>query len=140
MILIPRQVITRSKNVVARIQTDGSYSYKTRISRTAAILILDNTSQYMFMKTYCNHMNSMESEWASLVDGLEYSTKKGLKYLIVENDCLPVITSIVMKKPPKNALFLEYYNYFNSLTSAYKWLGIRWIPREMNRADQLFRF
>ena len=125
---------------VARIQTDGSYSYKTGISRTAAILTVDSR-ETRYIKTYFpkEHMNSMESEWASLVDGLEYSEKKDIKCLIMENDCLPIISTIVLKKAPTNPLFLDYYKYFNSLTVNYKWLGIRWIPREMNRADELFR-
>ena len=84
-------------------------------------------------------MNSMESEWASLVDGLEYSQNKGIKCLTIENDCLPVVRSIILKAPPKNPRFLDYYKSFYSLTTAYTWLGIRWIPREMNRADSLFR-
>ena len=123
---------------VARIQTDGSYSYKTGISRTAAILTV-GSSETRYIKTYVDHMNSMESEWASLVDGLEYSNKKSLKCLIMENDCLPIISSIVLNKAPTNPIFLDYYKYFNSLTTGYKWLGIRWIPREINQADDLFR-
>ena len=124
----------------SRLQTDGSYSYKTNISRTAAILTINNL-EYKFIKTYSDHKNSMESEWASLIDGLEYSQRKGIKTLAVENDCLPVIISIVTKTPPKNnILFLEYYRYFYELTRYnYKWLGIRWIPREYNYADDLFR-
>jgi len=143
MIRVPSQIFTLIKKPIVRakpalIQTDGSYSYKTSISRTAAILTVNN-NEYKYIKTYFDHMNSMESEWASLVDGLEYSQKKGIKTLTIENDCLPIISSIVLSKPPKNPLFLDYYMYFNSLTTRYICLGIRWIPREMNRADELFR-
>ena len=141
MIRVPSQIFTLvNKSIVrskpALIQTDGSYSYKTSISRTASILTVNN-DEYKYIKTYFDHMNSMESEWASLVDGLEYSQNKGIKSLVLENDCLPIISSIVLSKPPKNPLFLDYYIYFNSLTIRYTWLGIRWIPREMNRADEL---
>ena len=128
------------RSAPARIQTDGSYSYKTGISRTAAILTVDS-KEFRYMKLYFpnEHMNSTESEWASLLDGLHYSENKGITCLALENDCMPVISSIVFKKPPTNPLFLEYYKYFNSRTTGYTWLGIRWIPREMNRADDIFR-
>jgi ribonuclease HI len=122
----------------SRIQTDGSYNYKTKVSRTATILTINNLD-YNNIKVYYDHTNSMESEWASLIDGLEYSQKNNIKSLAIENDCLPVIRSIITENPPKNIRFLEYYKYFNSLRNNYKWLGIRWIPRELNRADDLFR-
>ena len=132
--MIPNEFFTLVKkntsiiSPIAQIRTNGSYSYKTKISRTVAILSM-GSRQSRFTKTYFDHMNSMESEWASLVDALEYSQKKGIKSLALENSCLPIISSIVLSKPPKNSLFFDYYNYFNSLTNYYNWLGIRWIPR-----------
>jgi len=122
------------------LQTDGSFHYKTQISRTAAILTTDKRVEYKFIKTYFDHINSTESEWVSLIDGVEYSQKKDIDSLAVENDCLPIVSTIILERPPKNLLYLDYYRHFNSLVNyRYKWFGIRWIPRELNRADGLFR-
>lgn len=127
------------------LQTDGSYEYKTQISRTAAILTNHIGIKSTFVNTYLDHTNSYETEWQSLIDGVEYSQMKvldfNIKALAIENDCLPIVTSIIQQNPPKKQLYLEYYKYFNNLYSVshYMWFGIRWIPRELNKADDLFR-
>ena len=82
----------------------------------------------------------MESEWASITDSLEYVLKKKEKSAQLENDCQPVINSIINKVSPKNPLFLQYYKHFDYVINGYfDWFAIRWIPRGLNKADDLFR-
>lgn len=96
----------------AHIQCDGSYNPKTNISRTALILTNTEGVKYTYIKTYFNHENSMESEWASITDSLEYAIQKKHKSLALENDCDPVIKTIINKTPPKTPYF---YNTTSTL-------------------------
>jgi hypothetical protein len=84
-------------------------------------------------------MNSTQSEWCSILDGILFSKRKDQGSIQLENDCLGVVQALLRKKPPRDEL-LAYFH-----TSIYKELkeldhfGIRWIPREINKADELFR-
>jgi ribonuclease HI len=121
---------------VGHIQTDGSFS---SISRTAVILRTKNHEDYTLCKTYFNHKHSMESEWCSILDGIQYAIKKDEGSIELENDCMPVVKSIIQKKIPNNSLLAFYYTaVFNEIRDL-EYIGIRWIPRELNKADELFR-
>jgi len=123
-----------------QIQCDGSFNPKTDISRTALILTNSEGTKYTYIRTYFNHENSMESEWASITDSLEYALQKKHKSAALENDCQPVINSIINRVPPKNPLFLQYYKHFDYVIHCYfDWFALRWIPRGLNKADDLFR-
>ena len=124
--------------VVARVQTDGSYHVGQRLSRTAVILRADD--EWRLMKTYMEgeHINSTESEWASILDGIQFSIAKDQGALELENDNQGVIEALIKRRAKKEA---ERY-YLNAIleeSADLEWLGIRWIPRELNRADTLFR-
>jgi len=123
---------------VARVQTDGSYRHSTRLSRTAVILRADD--EWRLMKTYIEgeHENSTESEWASVLDGIQFSIAKDQGALELENDNQGVIEALIRRRAKKE---VERY-YLDAIleeSADLDWLGIRWIPRELNRADTLFR-
>jgi hypothetical protein len=120
---------------VAHVQTDGSY--KNNLSRTA-VIIRKNQINHSLCKTFFNHRNSTESEWQSIVDGLEYSIKREEKSITLENDNLGVINSLIQEKAP-NLLYSAYYFYSLDLIKSMDWVAVRWIPRELNKADKLFR-
>ena len=121
---------------VAQVQTDGSF---TSFSRTAVLLRTTSSEDYTLRCTYFDHMNSTQSEWCSILDGILFSKRKDQGSIQLENDCLGVVQALLRKKPPRDEL-LAYFH-----TSIYKELkeldhfGIRWIPREINKADELFR-
>ena len=123
---------------VARVQTDGSYQHALRLSRTAVILRADD--EWRLMKTYIEgeHANSTESEWASVLDGIQFSIAKDQGALELENDNQGVIEALIRRRAKKEVE--RYYLHTILEESAdLEWLGIRWIPRELNRADTLFR-
>jgi ribonuclease HI len=124
--------------LVAHVQTDGSYHHAQRLSRTAVILRADD--EWRLMKTYLEgeHANSTESEWASVLDGIQFSIAKDQGALELENDNQGVIEALVRRRAKKEVE--RYYLHTILEESAdLEWLGIRWIPRELNRADTLFR-
>jgi len=120
---------------VAHVQTDGSF--KNNISRTA-VIIRKNQINHSLCKTFFNHRNSTESEWQSIVDGLEYSIKREEKSITLENDNLGVVNSLIQEKAP-NLIYSAYYFYSLDLIKSMDWVAVRWIPRELNKADKLFR-
>ena len=122
---------------VALIQTDGSYKPSYKISRTAVLYINSENPQFS-IKTYFDHRNSYESEWQSIIDGIEYAIKKDDSAIELENDNLSVITCLINKTPPKNKYIKEYYYSTLELSKHLDLFSVRWIPREENKADELF--
>lgn len=120
---------------LAAIQTDGSF--RKNISRTA--VILDSIQgEETLVNTYFTHANSHESEWCSVLNGLEFSLKKKQLAVTLENDNQGVIQSLITQSPPKS-LYWPYYDAIFELMNEFDWVSMRWIPRERNKADRLFR-
>lgn len=131
--------ILLKSNEVTHIQTDGSFSlHNNNISRTAVILVKPTGSKHTLCTTYFDHVNSAESEWQSIVDGITYGIKKRSKSIELENDNLNIINCLIEKKRPL-PLYLDYYYHIFDLVKTLEWIGIRWIPRKLNKADDLFR-
>ena len=124
---------------VALVQTDGSFSTRfPELSRTAVILRTKDHIDYTLLDTYTDHWNSHESEWASVLNGIKFALKKDQGSVELENDCLPVIKHLINKRPPLKSYLAEYYSQILKEAKQMEYLGIRWIPRELNKADNLF--
>jgi ribonuclease HI len=123
------------------LQTDGSFNTLTRQSRVAMILKTeDGTREIKNMVAIPNCEDSTETEWASVSHGLLFAFSEGQSRITLENDNFSVISQLIMKdsKPKKD--YAKYMRYIILTTaSKYEWVGIRWIPREMNKADNLFQ-
>lgn len=125
---------------VALVQTDGSFSTQfTEISRTAVILRTPDALEYSLVDTYMDHWNSSEAEWASVLNGIQFALKKDQGAIELENDCMPVIKHLIHKKAPLKSYLAYYYSQIYKEAKTMEYLGIRWIPRELNKADDLFR-
>jgi ribonuclease HI len=120
---------------LAAIQTDGSF--RKDISRTAVILDTIQGEQFTLTNTFFTHSNSYESEWCSVLNGLEFALKKNQKAVTLENDNQAVIQSLITQRPPK--VLWPYYDAIYDLMNEFDWVSMRWIPREQNKADKLFR-
>ena len=121
---------------VARVQTDGSF---TSFSRTAVLLRTTTPEEYTLRSTYLDHVNSTQSEWCSILDGIIFSKRKDQGSIQLENDCLGVIQALLRNRPPRDELTAHFYTTIFKELRELDYFGIRWIPREMNKADQLFR-
>ena len=123
---------------LAFVQTDGSFS-RGNISRTAVILNTKDNIDYTLVNTYFDHKNSGESEWCSILNGLRCAQDKDQGSVELENDCLPIIRHLILRKPPIKGYLAEYYSAILKEVKNMDYIAVRWIPREMNRADRLFR-
>jgi len=125
---------------VAAVQTDGSFSTQfVDMSRTAVLLRTTDYVEYSLVDTYTDHWNSTESEWASVINGVRFALKKDQGSVELENDCLPVVKHLIFKRPPAKSYLADYYSAIFKEAKTMEYLGIRWIPRELNKADGLFR-
>jgi hypothetical protein len=125
-------------NSIGYVQTDGSFS-RGNVSRTAVILNTCDNVNYSLINTYFDHNNSNESEWCSVLNGIVYAQKKNQGSVELENDCLPVIKHLITRRPPTKSYLMEYYTAIFREVRHMEYLSIRWIPRELNKADDLFR-
>ena len=124
----------------ALVQTDGSFSSSyPKISRTAVILNTKMHEEWTLSTTYSNHKNSGEAEWCSVLDGIKYAIKKGQFAIELENDNLGVIQSLIHRNIPKTSSLSYYYLAIYKEITNLDYIGARWIPRELNKADELFR-
>lgn len=124
---------------VALVQTDGSFSSEFPMSRTAVLLRTPDAIEYSLVNTYTDHINSTEAEWASVYSGVEYALKKDQGSVELENDCLPVMKHLIFRKPPAKSYLADYYAAVLKEARKMEYLGVRWIPRELNKADEFFR-
>ena len=122
--------------IVAKVQTDGSYT--RRLQRIAAILTKPSHSirtEVMELRT----QNSTETEWASIAMGLHLALQNGEGAVGLENDNLSVIHSLMFDRKPLTHDYARHYrNEIFQIANKAEWAGVRWIPREINRADELF--
>jgi ribonuclease HI len=123
---------------MALVQTDGSFYHRVPLSRTAVILQAED--EWSLLKSYTEgeHKNSTESEWASILDGLVFSKSKDQGAVELENDNLGVINSLKTMKSKKD-MDRYYLHAIMKEAKAMEWVAVRWIPREQNMADRLFR-
>lgn len=123
--------------LVAHVQTDGSFT--PAIARTAVVLRTTAATEYTLATTYFDHRNSTHTEWHSVLDGIKYTIEKGDCSIELENDCLGVVKALIKQKKPLDKQSAHVYNAVSREIRSLDYFGIRWIPREMNKADELFR-
>ena len=124
--------------LLACVQTDGSRThFKSRVAMILTTRDLMNT--YKKMTEIPHTESSTETEWAAVSAGLEFAIQKGEFAIGIENDNLSVVGALITNK---QNLRNEYARYYRERILQYAaltlWTGIRWIPREINRADDLF--
>lgn len=123
--------------IVSYLQTDGSFHMKSKLSRVAFILKTP-TNEYAKMLEIQHATNSTETEWASIAYGIAYSFTRGHSVLAVENDNLGVVSAIITNANVKQDYARYYQHEIYKMAQQSLWLGLRWIPREENKADMLF--
>lgn len=125
----------------ALLQTDGKFYPKTGVSRVAMLLKAehgDTTTKNIIDITQCN--DSTETQWASVSRGLLFAIEQGERNITIENDNFGVVANLILRDNVLKQEYAKHYRYIIlNLASKTLWTGIRWIPREMNKADALLR-
>jgi hypothetical protein len=122
------------------VQTDGSYVPNRKEARTG--LIFTNAAGTATLRNlrYINAKNATETEWASVEFGIKFALAHEEAAFGVENDCLSVINGLIHADTPLRHEYARHYRAsILELARQAEWVGVRWIPREDNQADKLFR-
>lgn len=135
----------RRSFVPSLVQTDGSF-YSGKRSGFVAALLHHNDNIYKQTVWLETAEDSCETEWASVYNGIIFSLNKQATQIHIENDNLGVVESLIattISPKQKKRREKEYATYYRhailSLVKQTNYAAIRWIPREQNRADDLFR-
>jgi hypothetical protein len=120
----------------ALLQTDGSFRTDLNLSRTACILTVE-TVDYKRMASYFDHRSHIESEWCSILDGLYFAASNDQGSVDLENDNQAVVNCILRGRTPYR--YADYFWAIRDSINTMDYVGLRWIPRELNKSDELFR-
>ena len=125
---------------LTRVQTDGSFGRAHGGGRIAAVITeSDGTRGAAQMVPAPRARSSMEAEWASVEFGLRMALENDYEAVGIENDCLGVVSAIMFPQNPLKQAYARHYRAaIYDLTRQTLWTGVRWIPRSINRADDLF--
>lgn len=124
--------------LMARVQTDGSFS-RSNGARVAAIVSRPGLTESISRMLIIEASSSTEAEWASIAMGLKMALEANQETIGLENDCLDVVSALMLPGNPVKHEYARYYrNQIQRLANQTLWTGIRWIPRELNQADRLF--
>lgn len=123
--------------ILTKVQTDGSYT--RQLQRIAAVVTKPDQSLQKEMMTI-HATSSTETEWASVAMGIHLAQHHSDGVIGLENDLLGIIHALMFAEKSIMQENERYYrNEIYRLAEASEWVGVRWIPREINRADDLFR-
>ena len=131
--------MTNPLPVMAHLQTDGSFLLKQKKGRCAALLEKTNQKTILKQKWDLNVSNSTQSEWMSIEHGILFAFENNEECLAIENDNLGVVSALSGCRWLSNEWEKHCYHRIQALAKQSVWTGIRWIPRELNKADQILR-
>jgi ribonuclease HI len=122
------------------VQTVGSFHYNSRSGRVA-VALYHNYQLYTKVMDVQKPQNSYEVEWCAVYSGLLFALRYNVVSINIENDNLGLVKNLLTGKiNPKDKPYVnDYKKAILDLAKQTQWTGIRWIPREQNRADDLFR-
>ncbi len=124
--------------IYAIAQVDGSF--KTNIGAAAVFFTkADGVTKYKNHYQLGVVTSSTEAEWAAIYAGISKSKELQENALLIENDCIGVIGHILNRDVQLKHEYARYYRSKIIQSAAeLEWVGLRWIPRTINRADDIF--
>jgi len=130
--------VTFPPSLLAHVQTDGSFGPR-KGARVAAIIVAATQKHVWRDVATITACSSTETEWASVAFGLHLAITNGQEAIGLENDNLSVIHGLLFPRGPLRHDYANHYRHeIQRLAARTVWTGVRWIPRERNKADDLF--
>ena len=132
-------LLTIGPSTLHRVQTDGSYGGR-KGDRIAAILYTPDQHPGPKIMMPIKAGSSTETEWASVALGLALAIQHKRAHVAIENDNLGVMRSLIFYRDfrSRHNYAHHYFHEIMRLAAETEWTGVRWIPRALNRADDLF--
>jgi hypothetical protein len=120
----------------SHVQTDGSFTRKA--AKTAVLLRKSDSATILQKLVPIFAESSTEAEWASVLHGVTFALEHNEQIIALENDDFGVISALITQRALKHEYAKHYRNKIQKLVGSTEWTGVRWIPREYNKADDLF--
>jgi hypothetical protein len=134
-----------SPSAFHRIQTDGSFSQRHEPQGRIAAIIYTPDHNVGLNSMGSIRANSLtETQWASVALGLHLAVEHNYRHVGIENDNLGIIRTLIFYrdfdfKAKRNQEYVRYYfNEIMKTAAQTEWTGVRWTPRGLNRANDLF--
>lgn len=123
------------ESLICVIQVDGSYRPQTKTA-AVAFYMKTPTGSVLSQSIPVEAQNSTEAEWTSIYFGLQSALSNDYKDLHLQNDCLSIIQAFLPNANPPRPTYAKYFKTkIQTYSNEVNWVGISWIPRELNRAD-----
>lgn len=123
---------------IIRCQTDASFSRKGIF--ISALAIRPNSTRIEKLVQKYGITDSTEAEWASIHLGLVTCMEENYSVIGIENDNLSIISQLIFKDNTPHRAYAKHFRHkIYELAKNTSWTGVRWIPRELNHADEILR-
>jgi ribonuclease HI len=119
----------------SHVQTDGSFTKK---AAATAVLLRKSDNTILQKLVPIQAESSTEAEWVSVFHGLTFALEHNEQIIALENDDFGVISALITQRALKHEYAKHYRNQIVKLVGSSEWTGVRWIPREYNKADDIF--
>jgi ribonuclease HI len=126
-------------HVSALTQTDASFWLKQRLTSLGILMYLPDSTIIEKSKILYTPQCSTEAEWEAVRFGLEETLEQGATNICLENDNFSVVETLIDKAQRRTDYSYENYEKIKLLCKHAQYVGIRWIPRELNLADGVAR-
>lgn len=121
-------------------QTDASFRARPKQVHISALIHKHDKTRVERLQQLVSPTNSTEAEWAGVLFGLRLCIEENHSIIGIENDNLSVITQLLFRENmPKQVYARHYREKIYALARETTWTGVRWIPRELNQADEILR-
>ena len=121
------------------IQTDKSFNTLSRRTKVAAFMTPSLHEHITSMViTVDNARSTLEADWMSVTAGLEFALEQGEISVALEHGNLQVIHGLIVPGVELQQSYAKYHKQrILRLATHMEWLGARWIPMDMNKAEKL---
>ena len=128
--------------IMAHMQVDASYRHHIPHQSKCGLILKSADRRLIYQETILlgKVANATEAEWAGLYNAIHFALEQNELTIEAENDNLGVVSILITKNYPTRHKYANYYyKKIIDIGSEMEWLGLRWIPRSINYADDLLR-
>lgn len=121
------------------VQTDKAFNTVSRRTQVAAFMIPSLHEHITSMViTKDNAKTTLEADWMSVTAGVEFALEQGEISVALEHANLQVIHGLIVPGVELQQSYAKYHKQrILRLATHMEWLGARWIPMDMNKAEKL---
>jgi ribonuclease HI len=116
------------------VQFDGAAVPNPGKAFGAAAILSEGDPRRVILKggLYLSSATNNQAEYMGLLFGLNQAFQLGIKHLLIEGDSQLVVMQVSRKWNVRNESLARYHKSARELLTLFKYVGIRYIPRDKN--------